>query len=293
MYRALAFVIGGLAASILVLRATAEIRRPGPAPDPRTVPPATASMIDIAYGEPANAAHAALRDRLRKREVLEHLRVFLSPLRLPQRLLVTIESCNRPNAYYHSSQRRVSICYEYLDLVRKLAPTETTPEGVTHEDAVVAGVVHVLLHEVSHAVFHILQIPILGREEDAADQIANFLMLQFGRNIARRVIGGRAHLFDQAGLKRSAHNKRDHAAIHATHHQRFYNILCLAYGHDPKNFEDYVQKNILPPSRARRCRAEYLKVERAFRTLLVPHIDRELMEKVRKIDWLRPDDGRS
>jgi hypothetical protein len=80
--------------------------------------------------------------------------------------------------------------------------------------------------------------------------------------------------------------------VHGTEYQRFYNILCIAYGHDPANFEDYVQKNILPAGRARRCRVEYRKIERAFRALLLPHIDRAVMERVRQVEWVRPEDGR-
>jgi hypothetical protein len=117
-------------------------------------------------------------------------------------------------------------------------------------------------------------------------------MLQFGSNLARRMIAAKAHLWDSAGATRRPRGKRDYADVHGTEYQRFYNILCIAYGHDPKTFADYAQKNILPPLRARRCRIEYRKVEHAFRTLLMPHIDREAMERVRKVEWLRPGDGR-
>ena len=258
---------------------------------PSHVPPGPpASMVDVAYAEPTNAVQRPLYERLRKRQVLENLREFLSPLRLPHRLVITMQSCNRANAFY--SRARVTICYEYIELIHQRAPKATTPEGVTYEDAVVAGVVSVVLHEVSHAVFDLLQIPILGREEDAADQLAGFIMVQFGKNVARRTIAGKAHLWDHAGSKRPPRTKRAYADVHGTEYQRFYNILCIAYGHDPENFEDYVKKNILPAGRARRCRIEYRKIERAFRTLLLPHIDRAAMERVRQVEWVRPEDGR-
>ena len=152
---------------------------------PSHVPPGPpASMVDVAYAEPANAVQRPLYERLRKRQVLENLREFLSPLRLPHRLVITMQSCNRANAFY--SRARVTICYEYIELIHQRAPKATTPEGVTYEDAVIAGVVSVVLHEVSHAVFGLLQIPILGREEDAADQLAGFIMVQLGKNVVAR-----------------------------------------------------------------------------------------------------------
>ena len=49
------------------------------------------------------------------------------------------------------------------------------------------------LHETGHAVFNMLQIPVLGREEDAADQFAAYLMLRLGKDEARRMILGSAY----------------------------------------------------------------------------------------------------
>jgi len=56
-------------------------------------------------------------------------------------------------------------------------------------------VVFILLHETSHAVFDLLKVPILGREEDAADSLAAFLLLRAGEGIARRVLSGAAYMY--------------------------------------------------------------------------------------------------
>lgn len=273
----LAFIVAGR--SLAQRDTTLEVFPPG-------LPP---SMIDIVYAVPTSPAQMPGYERLRKRQVLEYLREFLSPLRLTRRLTIATQSCGRVNAFY--SNDRVTICYEYLDLMRQAAPRTTTAEGVTYDDAVVAAFVSVTLHEVSHAVFDILQIPILGREEDAADQLAAFIMVQFGKNVARRTIAGKAHLWDFAGSKRPTTTKRSYADVHGTDYQRFYNVLCMAYGHDPANFDDFVKQNILPAARARRCRLEYRKVEYAFRKLIMPHIDRTAMERIRRVEWVRPEDG--
>ena len=49
-----------------------------------------------------------------------------------------------------------------------------------------------LLHEVGHATFDILKVPIFGHEEDAADNFATYIMLQFGEGQAHRLIAGAA-----------------------------------------------------------------------------------------------------
>ena len=275
-------IASGLA---LVMAAPAAAQPPVP-----TLPEVAGnSMVAIAYVPPKNPAHQIHYDRLRKRQVLEQLREFLAPLRLPRTLTVRLAPCGSANAFY--GRDTVTVCWEFLELTRSRAPKATTAHGVTVEDAIISGFVTVVLHEVSHAVFDQLQIPIMGREEDAADQLTGFVLLHFGRDLARRMIAAKAHLWDAAGSRRRPLIKNDYADTHGTEYQRFYNILCIAYGHDPDAFRDYVTNRILPKGRAARCRTEYRKMEHAFRTLLMPHIDKEAMERVRKVEWLRPGDG--
>jgi len=59
-------------------------------------------------------------------------------------------------------------------------------------DAAVGQFLFTALHEVGHATFEISNISIFGHEEDAADNFATYVMLQFGTGQARRLIGGAA-----------------------------------------------------------------------------------------------------
>jgi len=106
------------------------------------------------------------------------------------------------------------------------APKETTAAGVTPQDAITGPVIEVFLHETGHALFNLLRIPVLGREEDAADQVAAFMMLSLGEETARSIIGGVAyHDAQSAELKPSSFTK--FANVHGLDAQRFYNVLCL------------------------------------------------------------------
>ena len=51
------------------------------------------------------------------------------------------------------------------------------------------------LHETGHAVFDILKVPVFGREEDAADLFSAYIMLQFGKEDAHRLILGSAYQY--------------------------------------------------------------------------------------------------
>jgi hypothetical protein len=257
---------------------------------PTTATP-TGGQVRIVYGEPKNAEQRLINERLRKRRVLEDLQDFLSPLKLPQTLTIKIESCNSiVNAYY--SNQAVTICYEYISWIHQIARKVTLSNEISLEDAVVGPFVDVLLHEVAHAIFDLLKIPIFGREEDAADQLAAFILLQFGNDAARRTISGAALLFRQMATEQKP-GSADYAAVHGLPAQRFVNVLCIAYGSEPKLFADFVKQGFLPVHRIGFCRWEYRQILHAFKTLISPHVDPVLQEKVRGRQWLRPEDGRA
>ena len=141
------------------------------------------------------------------------------------------------------------------------------------------------LHESGHAVFDILKVPVLGREEDAADSFSAYIMLQLGKEEARRIILGSAYQYKAGVLNREVPPTK-FADEHGLPAQRFYNVLCLAYGADQKLFNDVVEKGYLPKKRAEGCDAEYEETAFAFKTLIGPYIDKELAKKV-LATWIR------
>jgi hypothetical protein len=246
--------------------------------------------IEIAYVPPALPYLQPVYERLKQRKVLEQLRDFLSPLILPVTLRITALQCGETNAFWAGRAEGLKLCYEYVDWVERLAPAETTPEGFTPQDAIAGEFVEVTLHEMGHAVFDLFEVPVFGREEDAADEMAGFLMLQFGQDVALRTIGGTAYTYQQQALQ-SHWSRTTFADEHETDQQRFYNYLCLAYGAQPATFQRFVDSNLLPAKRAANCGREYRQVQRAFMKTVMPHIDQELMKKVQAMQMLRPDDG--
>ena len=273
MRRAMLLMVAMAASAIAMLPAAAQ-------------PPDTAagSRVRIEYVQPTNPAHRPIFERLQKRRVLEDFRDFLSPLKLPDTLTVRIAGCNgRVNAWY--SDRSITICYEYVEWIHQIAAKVAVSDEISLEDAVVGPFVDVLLHELSHALFDMLKIPVFGREEDAADQLAAFTLLQFGKDVARRTIVGAALLFRQMAIDQKP-GTADYAAVHGLPAQRFVNVLCIAYGSDRKLFGDLVQKGYLPQHRTPHCHWEYRQIAHAFRTLISPHVDPVLQEKVRGREWL-------
>jgi Putative metallopeptidase len=180
----------------------------------------------------------------------------------------------------------VTVCYEYLEAVRRIAPAAATPEGVTPDNAVLGPLLEVFLHEVGHALIDQLRIPILGREEDAADQFAAFMLVHLSEHTARDTVVGVAWMYAQEA-KQATLSRTDLADVRGFAGQRSYNLLCIAYGAEPRLFADLVEKKYLPESRAEDCADEYGQVAYAVNTLMGRYVDESAREKVFAEDWVR------
>ena len=253
-----------------------------------TAAEAQTNRIRIEYFTPNDAAYDPIKTLLREHRVLEKLQTLFSPFRLPHDLTLRTGDCEGvANAWYDHDSSTISICYEYIAEMLSGLPQETSHHGISRADAAIGQFFYVIAHEMGHAAFDLFEVPIFGNEEVAADQFSTFIMLQFGKEQARRLIGGAAFSFQR--YVQNAQVRAPLAAfseIHGAPAQRFFNLLCLAYGADPVLFADVVDNGYLPKSRATGCRREYNQVAFAFRDLITPHIDQELANRVLDKTWL-------
>jgi hypothetical protein len=273
--------------------------------------------------QPIDKSRVATRDAMMKRRVLEEYAEFLSPLRLPRTYRIFASDCSGGNAespYYDSSQfhRWMNMCYSFVAFADKAADYLVqnqaklklwTPVSM---DQLVAGLfAATVLHETGHALFDQLTVPVFGREEDAADQIAAFVALQFGTDTARTIVKGFAYFWayemkfgaDPGGHTMDPKDPKypkdpdqqcnldafcSFSDVHGTASQRMYNTLCIAYGGNKAAFQDFVNSKWLPPERAKNCEAEYRQAYNAFAKTIYPFIDQAKMEKVMKRAWFQP-----
>ncbi len=241
------------------------------------------SKIEINYYPPKSLKYVGTLERLKQFQFLEQLSQFFSPLRLPHNFSMATVECGFVNAQYVPSRRRIELCYEFVEAVERIAPKQGETSEFSYEDIVVGALVGVMLHELGHAVFGMIEVPVLGREEDAADEISTFIALQFNKDIARTVVRGNAYLYKVW----YAFGAPLYSDEHGTGLQRYFNSLCLAYGGDPNAFKDMVDRGELPKSRAENCAREYQQVKSAFEKTVLPYIDQEQMKKVQSRPWLK------
>src|SRR5262249_43795093 len=92
------------------------------------------NRIRIEYEPATNPEFQPIYESLKQRQALEKLQELFSPFKLPADLTIKAKQCGMSNAWYQ--RPTLTICYEYLDDVRKNTPKETTPEGITPTDAI-------------------------------------------------------------------------------------------------------------------------------------------------------------
>jgi hypothetical protein len=228
--------------------------------------------VVVAYVPPSDPAHGAIHRALRRQHVLERLGAVVRLVRLPRRLTLRLTGCaGEANAWYDPDSRAVTMCYELVAGIIARAPHEASSAGVTPEQAIRGPIAQILVHETGHALFHLLRVPIFGREEDAADQLAALLLLHLAPAQARDLVGGSGSFFARLG-RQEALDKGSFADVHGLSWQRFYSLVCLAYGSDPRRYADIVAKGYLPADRATTCGDEYKQVAYAFKRLIGPHL---------------------
>jgi putative metallopeptidase DUF4344 len=247
--------------------------------------------VQIEYREPTSEKFKGVYASLKERKILEELQHFLVPLNLPHTLrLVTLE-CGYINAFYSLDERSLNICYEFVAYEIDNAPKTVSEDGfVTRQAAIVGDLVGTILHEGGHMLFDMLDVPVFGREEDAADEMASFLALQFNKDVARTIVKGFAYFWAKQKDPAASAPISAWSDEHGSASQRMYNALCLGYGGDPQTFKEFVERGWLPKKRAVHCDQEYTQLKNAFVKTVLPFIDQDLMLRVQHTQWLTADE---
>ncbi|MGH7617108.1 MAG: DUF4344 domain-containing metallopeptidase [Gemmatimonadaceae bacterium] len=215
--------------------------------------------LSLQYG-PTQTAHEKLRAWVAGNPVFrDHLAWLSANLALPNEVPVSFQSCGTANAFYNPRSRSITFCYELIAqrIDRARARPGATDAAVT--DAVTRSTLFIVNHEVGHALINLLSLPVLGREEDAADGFGAFILLERGGpQDAYSVLQG-AEFFGQHTLF-----DNDVADEHSLNDQRYFNVLCWMLGSDQARFAGYAQRGGLPASRQQRCVGEWSQLRASW-----------------------------
>jgi hypothetical protein len=154
---------------------------------------------------------------------------------------------------------------------------QLTQEQREEADLFVLGnTVFILYHELGHALIDQLGLPVLGHEEDAADNLASIMMIpeQADPMMDELIIAAADGWYLGNIWQREAGNTEPAWwGEHALDMQRFYSVVCLMYGSDPAGFSDLAASVSLPADRRTTCPADYAQARAGWTRLLAPHMN--------------------
>jgi hypothetical protein len=188
---------------------------------------------------------------------------------LPYDVYLNFDHCGEPNAFYDREVKEITMCYEFLTLFDEVFKEISKNQKEVDEMSDGAMVVF-FFHELGHCLVDVWDLPTTGREEDAVDQLATFILLD-GTPEGEKMVLSTAIFFSLVSEGQS-NNELAFWDEHSLDQQRFYDMLCLTYGSNPSKNKNLLGKKGLPPARAERCPAEFKRVDRAWQKLLAPYL---------------------
>jgi hypothetical protein len=137
---------------------------------------------------------------------------------------------------------------------------------------ILGNMLFVVVHEIGHAVIGEMEMPVLGREEDAADAFAIYAALWFGDDFSHRILAEATQgwfLSDRRDRKEG--EKLAFYGAHGIDVQRAYQVVCFMVGSDPAKFKDLADKSKLPEDRRQTCQRDWRNTAWSWETMLKPH----------------------
>jgi hypothetical protein len=138
---------------------------------------------------------------------------------------------------------------------------------------VTGNTMFVMAHEMGHALIGQMNMPVLGREEDAADSFAIVTALKMGSGLSERVLIEAA----RGWVLASKRDKKKGNALsfydeHGLDLQRAYNAVCFMYGSDPTKYKTLATDTKLPEERQSSCVVDWKNTAWSWEEMLKPHL---------------------
>jgi hypothetical protein len=152
---------------------------------------------------------------------------------------------------------------------------EYLPESEVRDrvEFIAGNLIFATLHEVGHMLIAEMGLPVLGREEDAADSFATLIFLRVGTGFSHRLLAQAAggwFLSERRDQKQKV--KLNFFDQHGLDRQRAYNIVCLMVGSDSEKFDDELADIVkMPRERQETCQDDYSNASWSWNKALAPH----------------------
>jgi hypothetical protein len=133
------------------------------------------------------------------------------------------------------------------------------PEDQDEADFIANEVIATFYHELGHGLIDVLKIPVLGKEEDAADTLSVILMNDgWEEQAATEILTSDATTYAMRAADPEAEpDESSYADVHSLDIQRYYAVVCLFYGANPDARKQLAIDLELPAEKLESCPEEY------------------------------------
>ena len=226
------------------------------------------NQLEVIY-EPTKQ-YEAIRQSLQSSELLKELFSALNEnFKFPKGLEIVFS--NKEDTAYEPETNKILVSYDFVKEIEDTFTKAKVEIDGKPQDAAIQALMYMIIHELAHALIHNYDLPVVGKEEDAADSLAGVLLSEYFEGGQEAVLDA-ATFFDLISANRKELTDEDFWDEHSLDEQRLYNALCYVYGSDPKQYADVKKIAGFPTERAELCEEDYAKLADSWDVLLAPYV---------------------
>jgi hypothetical protein len=228
-------------------------------------------VVEAEWEKPHGEENVAGYELLKASETRSLAKSLATAFELPNPLLIKGVNGFGGGPFYNPEDNSITLPYEFPAVVFNVI-IQSNPEEKPKEWGEAAGAVNsfILAHEFAHALIHNFELPVLGREEDAADGIATVVLLKAEEGGLYAIDA--AEFWEAFSGRQDPPDLAEYADNHSFDRQRADNILCWVAGSDEPVLEAFLEHEILPEDRLAACPGEWELLRRSAEQVLDPHL---------------------
>ncbi len=205
--------------------------------------------ISIQYLKPLTQQEVTIQQVIKESDINDTL-ITLSDHYFSFNKTVTIQYGSTDGPLYDPNSHAIHIPYSFyqesLDYFSKNKYQERFNKSP--QLGALDTLLHTLLHESGHAFIADQNIPVLGKEEDAVDNFATILLLNYVDNGDDIAISAADMFAFESENRPDYYDFGEYIDEHSFDLQRYFSTLCFVYGSDPEkqsNLLDEVENDYL------------------------------------------------
>lgn len=231
--------------------------------------------FEVTYLQGSNKLDRELERWLKKSSEIELITSLINQeFKLEKRLKLIFGVKDGP--LFDSEINSIFIPYSFLTEVeeRFQKAKYSSGSGLSAKAATMDALMHTIFHELAHALIFQYELPVLGKEEDAADGLASVLLIEY-LDEGQEVLITAADLFDLESQDIAEYQAEDYWDEHSLDIQRYYSSMCHVYGSSPKDYKQIKTDEKFSDEKAENCIDDYEILVNSWLIVLEPFLKSE------------------